>query len=352
MSLVISQAEYTPETNLSANIITKLYNLAFTKVGGQTTLRQDAPTTLIGTVSLSGPTYQEYVTSLTSQYPQLHISASAYYVLFEDPVVQQICATQWGDGTGITTTQVASVSNNSTFKSAFTGSNIVKFNELQQFTNLDLNYSGILSGLTSLQEISLPSSCTVIAEDMFNGDTSLVTINNTNSITAIRRCAFHSCSQLQEIYLPYCATMWNSRTKSASEWADMFGGCTNLKKITLGKVTTFQQSPGGWSNYYERVIFSCPNLEILDLGDQITSYGGQIFHNGCANMKAIIFRTTTPPSVTVINDNLTWGNGTSVVYVPASALSTYQATAPFDSLNTAGRLNTIENAIANDIIDA
>lgn len=87
MSLVISQAEYTPETNLSADVVAKLYNLAFAKVNGVVTLKQDAPTILVGTINLSGPTYQEYVTALTSQYSQLHISASAYYVLFEDPVV-------------------------------------------------------------------------------------------------------------------------------------------------------------------------------------------------------------------------------------------------------------------------
>jgi len=89
------------------------------------------------------------------------------------------------------------------------------------------------------------------------------------------------------------------------------------------------------------------------LGSSCTTYGGTVFLGTFSNLKAIIFRATTPPTCSTISDDTRmWGGTTAKIYVPASALSTYQATAPFSSLDTAGRLDTIENAIANNIIDA
>lgn len=351
MNLVITQSENTPETNLPAGIINKLYNLTFVTSNGVTSLRQDRPTNLVGTISLSGPTYQEYVTALTTQYTQFHVNASSYYVLFEDSVAQQVCATNWGDGTGVTSAQLAGVTNNNTFKNAFNSSvntNIVKFNELQYFTNLSLSGEYMLSGWTSLQEVTLPNSCTSMVYGLFSGDTSLTTINNTTQFTSLSNDVFSGCSALQEIYLPSLTSIWCTRTKSSTELASIFGDCANLKKVTLGKITTFQRTDSGYSNYYQRTIYSCPQLRILDLGDQITAYGGYIFHNGSANVKAIIFRTATPPTLTVQNDNLTWGNSTSVVYVPEDpnthdVPSAWQTATGFSTLYSAGRLKTIEN---------
>ena len=152
--------------------------------------------------------------------------------------------------------------------------------------------------------------------------------------------------------MPNC-TFWARTNSDWNQIGQICYDCPSLKKISFQSIQAFNNGYSSGSQWYESIICDCPNLEILDLGATCTKYGGTVFLGTFSNLKAIIFRGTTPPTCsTVSNDNRMWGGSTAKIYVPASALSTYQTTAPFSSLHTAGRLDTIENAILNGIIDA
>lgn len=80
------------------------------------------------------------------------------YIQFEDPIVAQICAENWGDGKGITYKQAAEVTS---FGNAFRGNtDIVKFNELIYFKSVVLGHQHLtdmwgFQDCTGLKEIDL-----------------------------------------------------------------------------------------------------------------------------------------------------------------------------------------------------
>lgn len=362
MSLIISQAENTAEQNIPAGVIEKLYNLTFTTVGGVETLRQDAPTTLIGTVSLAGPTYQEYVTSLTTQYSQFHVNGNGYYVLFEDPIVKQLCATTWGDGTGVTTAQLGSVSKIK--PSPFKGNtNIVKFNEFQYFTGLTsqtyndwLNNDDGFYGCTNLEEITLPSNLPSIPIGAFSGCTSLKTLHKTDlGDIQVSGRAFRDCYNLEgQIHVRNIGTY---QLTYGDYGGKVFHNCSKLTKITIGDIdpndgnrgpTTLQLTGAIFGDRTRAFFYGLNSLKILEFGPSLTSWGGCMFANstgyGCNSLKALIFHSTTPPSVNMSDYSTAanWGNSNVVVYVPASALSAYQSASGFSDLGST-RLKTIEN---------
>lgn len=328
MSLTISQSENTTENNVAAKVVETLYNLSQS---------QTPPTTLVGSISLSSPTYQVYVDSLTTDYPHLHITASAYYALFEDSIAQQICATNWGSNGGVTTAQLAAVSTideNSGFKA---NSNIVKFNEFSYFTGINNIGSQAFRDCTALEEITIPNTVTKINSQAFRWCTSLKTISPTplSSVTDVRDRAFYQCKELEgALEFPNLTYCYFGSNGSA------FHECKKINKLLLGHITNAYV--GNAYDADQRGISKCDALKIVDFGDSLTTYGGYMFKD-CGSVKAILFRGSTPPTVTYTGDWDTWANSTSIVYVPSAALSTYQTTSGFDTLNSAGRLKTIEN---------
>ena len=126
----------------------------------------------------------EYTVALTAE----------AYMVFEDSTVGQICATNWGDGVGITRSQAAAVTSLGTkFKSNTT---ITKFNELQYFTGVSTTLDAF-TGCTSLSEVTLPSTLTTFVG--FRGCSSLTSIVVPNSVTTIGDSALRECSALRNL---------------------------------------------------------------------------------------------------------------------------------------------------------
>lgn len=99
------------------------------------------------------------------------------YIVFADPLVEQICATNWGDGTGITPTQAAAVSN-SQFETTFRGTAIVSFNEFAEyFTGITSLSSNAFRDCTSLQSIKIGANVTAIGGSIFRGCSSLKNVD-------------------------------------------------------------------------------------------------------------------------------------------------------------------------------
>ena len=104
---------------VTAKIIEKMYTLAKSE-------ELDTSSTYEGNLQVTY-TYEDSVSYLlgnkddgTRRFPNLSINVTeGKYIRFEDPVVEQICATNWGDGTGITIAQAAAVSSIGTNTSKF-----------------------------------------------------------------------------------------------------------------------------------------------------------------------------------------------------------------------------------------
>ena len=156
MNLIISQAENTQESNVPSSVVEKLYNLAFTVSGGVVVQSQTAPTTLVGTIGVSGGTYEDYVTRLESAYSHLHINAPSYYIRIEDSVVRTVLSTLIGDGTGVTQTNIDNTSIETLAGANFNGA--TKFYEFEKFAHITQIPNNSNIDLKTINKVKLPCS--------------------------------------------------------------------------------------------------------------------------------------------------------------------------------------------------
>ena len=126
---------------VSSTIIDKLYELAQNP-------SLDANSTIQGNLQCTHA-YEDAVTYLLNRFPSLQINVTGgTYIRFIDAAVQAICATNWGDGIGITTVQAMLVTSlNIKFQS---NSTITHFDELNKFTNLTTLSNNSFNTCTSL----------------------------------------------------------------------------------------------------------------------------------------------------------------------------------------------------------
>ena len=92
-----------------------------------------------------------------------------------------------------------------------------------------------------------------------------------------------------------------------------FGYC-KCRSIVLGKVTSVL---GDWGNDYNP-LHKMPNLEYCVFGDTLTSFGQNNFVE-CPNLTALIFCSTTPPS---LGGDIR--NGNCSIYVPNESVTAYK----------------------------
>lgn len=121
------------------------------------------------------------------------------YIVFADPVVEQICATKWGDGIGIKPSQAAQVTNSQFGTTFMNNTQITSFDELQYFTGLT-QLSSAFRGCSSLQSVILPDLQT-IGYGSFRDCPSLVSIDIPATVTVIDSASFYGCSHLYTIVL-------------------------------------------------------------------------------------------------------------------------------------------------------
>ena len=76
--------------------------------------------------------------------------------------------------------------------------------------------------------------------------------------------AFFNCNNLQSIVLP-------EGVQSISIFA--FQGCKNLKSITLpGSLTTIYRVLVSLFDFYDNIVYNCPNLEAVNVAPENTSF--------------------------------------------------------------------------------
>lgn len=187
------------------------------------------------------------------------------YIVFADPVVEQICATNWGNGIGVTPSWATRATS---LGLVFRGNtSIVSFDEMEQF------------GFT---EITGGSNTGATTQGAFGSCTSLVSVTPPNTLTSVGAYAFYGCSNLESFVFP---------TGQVTLGQHAFNGCSKLEDVGKPKVSSLGSS-------CNRLFYQCAKLPSLDLSEStFTSFpsasasGNRPFY-GCSSLALIILPTT------------------------------------------------------------
>ena len=174
-------------------------------------------------------------------------------------------------------------------------------------------------GCVSLKNVEIPDSVTAINFAAFRGCTSLEKIVIPDSVTGIGNYAFYGCKKLSDVKLP------NTRQNIVRS---MFQDCTSLKTITLpDTVMTIQSYAFSGCTALERIVFpdsltsiqgsaflDCSSLKNVTWSKNLTSIDSSAFSN-CSALETL----ELPISVT----NLGYGafsncDGLTTIIIPDS----------------------------------
>lgn len=292
--------------NLAKDVAADGSTVDYTGIDSEGTPQQTLVPIIEGTLNIAGSVYADSAEFVREQYPNLVLNVTGgYYIRFADKAVQDICVANWGDGTGITEAQAAAVTSLST---SFKGNTVIEtFDELEKFTGLTSIYGrdhvngnvGAFENCTSLKQVTLPLSVTTLGGWCFKGCTALETIENLEQITSIGAAAFKGCTSLKkDLYFPnltalnfngnfsnyqyfvnsgitgfFAPNLTTGQASSDGGSISWFNGCTELKRVNLGKVDAIAC----------RAFAGCSSLEeVLGIQDVVT-LGPNAFY-GCANL--------------------------------------------------------------------
>ena len=124
-------------------------------------------------------------------------------------------------------------------------------------------------GCSSLTSITIQNSVTSIGYRAFYGCSSLTSITIPNGVTSIGSSAFFDCSSLTSITIPNSVT-------TIGVWA--FYGCSGLTSVTI---------PNSVTSIGYRAFWYCTGLKSVTIPNSVTSIGQEAF-NGCSKITSII----------------------------------------------------------------
>ena len=192
----------------------------------------DASSNMTGNLQTTNA-YEDDVDFLTTKFPGLSINATqGLYLRIADPAVQNILATNFGDGTGITKAQAQSLQH---FNSKFANNtDIETFNELSKFTNItEINWNNRFNSCTNLKSIDLSNITKISGSNggerwNFENCSNLESVGDTSNLTYIGYNAFNKCSHLLTIDTSNVTTIGDSA----------FWFCTALTRADLSSLQT------------------------------------------------------------------------------------------------------------------
>jgi len=131
-----------------------------------------------------------------------------------------------------------------------------------------------------------------------------------HDVTTIGNKAFYHCNGLVEIFIPGNVTHIES---------DAFAYCQNLASVTLA--SGIEQIESG-------AFYGCKSLQTIRIPESVTNIGYDAFEH-CPN---IVMEGTTPPQIDVSTFS-----SEATIWVPCSAVETYQAAEYWQDLNIQGQ---------------
>jgi len=235
---------------------------------------------------------------------------SEHIIQFDSDATKTICVANWdanSDGE-LSMEEAAAVT---TIGDVFSGSNITSFDEFRYFTGVD-SLSSTFEFCSNLTSITLPEGLTLIGEKSFRKCYALKHIQISSTVTEIRENAFAECSSLATLHIPQNLT---------TIWSGAFTYCQSLMSISVDEANPRYDSRNGCNAIIyganDYLIVGCKNTVIPD---GVTSINPSAFagntaltsieipstvnrvmsgaFQGCTNLKQVVAKWTTPPSIT------------------------------------------------------
>ena len=243
-------------------------------------------------------------------------AAGESYIVFADATVGQICATNWGDGTGITPTQASQVTNTQFGTTFRNNTAITSFDELSYFTGLTQLNNYAFGGCTGLESVTIPSTVTSLGQYCFNGCSSLSSLIVPSTVTSIGTRAFNGLSSISSliIYSNAGLTILHfSNSGNGSGELSVAGNMTGADYQIYFKKLVF----GGNYSFANYQSFRCPAEQIRIKGNltstttQTNQYRGIIRDNsfGLAFFEVMGTVTATQNASVICYSNTIIANG-------------------------------------------
>lgn len=257
--------------------------------------KTDVNNTLDGTSNVKGylqcsHAYEDAVAYLTNKYPDLHINVtSGLYIRFKDLNMQNACASRWGDGTGITKAQAATVTEIPSYP---TTSTFTSFDELKYFTNVTQIGGWVFNGITTLKSIDL-SNITTLGVQCFQNCTALETVNLSSKFTTVTDYygCFTNCISLKDV---------GDISNLTQIYYALFQSCNVLPSVNISNKCTII----GDNAFYE-----CFALATLGDVSKITSIGQRGFYH-CTSLTDLSF----PECLSIGQESFRRGSLTSIAF--------------------------------------
>lgn len=229
--------------------------------------------------------------------------------MFVDPVVEQICATNWGDGVGLKPSQAAQVTSIGT---VFQGNtNIVSFDELVYFgltngTSI-ATLNSAFNGCSNLESVSLPP-IGYIGANAFRNCSSLQCLKISSNFSSTSTGAFVGTTSLTRVDVPdmetwlgcvftYNASNYGQHPFSVSQNGHLYiGGIEVVDVVIPNTITSLNQNAFSYCNGIETIsipssvtsigdncFFKCNSLKSVTIPSTVSSLGGKAF-NTCTGL--------------------------------------------------------------------
>lgn len=377
----------------------ELINWQMLEVLAQMLPSLDNQSNIIGSVRLDHA-YEDTCTALRTAFEDFIINVTGeYYLRFQDPLCQQMCAAQWGTNGVMTLSQAAAVSEIP--GSFFYYSNITSFDELGEFggnTGVQIQ-RWAFRNCANLTSVDLKNVTSVLGEafrdspnlaidvnmprltyagDYIFSNTGVTSVSNLGNITTLYQNSFAACHNLTSVILPVTCTVLDH---------SCFNDCTSLRSVSgLERLQSI-----GMFCFARTKIDAFPFINVTAVGNALTvtckcdyvyfpkltvTWPGSTFRNSwtartlftegrgetfqadvvyfrditkfytgdfaLTKIKALVINNTTPPAWANTNDmsdadaetstgceghkgKMFYNSDITAIYVPDSAVSTYQA---------------------------
>ena len=263
------------------------------------------------------------------------------YIVFVDSEVESICATTWGDGTGLTEAQAAAVTY-AQFGETFKGNTeITSFDEFQYFTGVTETRAQSFDGCSNLTQITLPSTFTKFVQaNVFRNCYELVRISGFENLTSVNyMCA--GDTKVAELHASNLTGLLNNNYGNVvahpfyySTDADapqrgyyingtLLTGVVIPSSVTEIKMCAFYKNntitsvtiPSSVTAIGGNAFYQCSGLTAVTIPSSVTSIGGNSF-NGCLAIKNMTIESTATIASNFVSTTAasTCGDGTGTFH--------------------------------------